>query len=252
MGLLDSVLGPVLGFIGGERANQERESAAYGQMHFQERMSSTAYQRAVQDMQSAGLNPMLAYSQGGASAPMGAMPQVENTAASAFQGSQISAMVDNLRAMNEKIAAETKNVESQTAVNLAQVPYLEQQTRTSVSSAANLEAQSKNILERLEKQMPEEVHKLISEAIRNFETTTNLNAQTRNLYETFALIKQQVKTERERTAVTRAEAELRALDIPKARNEAGVQEDWWKKNVSPYLGDLGAVTNSAGRLGLRR
>lgn len=55
-----------------EDANLANKASANTQMKFQERMSNSAYQRTMDDMEKAGLNPMLAYSQGGASTPSGA------------------------------------------------------------------------------------------------------------------------------------------------------------------------------------
>lgn len=73
-----ALVGGVASLLGGERANVASAKMAREQMAFQERMSSTAYQRAVEDMRRAGINPMLAIKQGGASTPSGAMAMMRD------------------------------------------------------------------------------------------------------------------------------------------------------------------------------
>lgn len=71
-------------------AGDRNQAMARENMAFQERMSNTAYQRAMEDMRKAGLNPMLAFSQGGANAPGGA---AGNTSPASGVGARVESEV---------------------------------------------------------------------------------------------------------------------------------------------------------------
>lgn len=70
-GALGSVVSSFIGAGAQDRANAANLEDASRNRSFQERMSNTAWQRGTADMKLAGINPMLAFSQGGASSPSG-------------------------------------------------------------------------------------------------------------------------------------------------------------------------------------
>lgn len=128
MGLLTGVLGAVGGSLVSGLFNK---SSAKDQMEFQAQQTGTEYQRAVEDMKKAGLNPALAYSKGGNSSGTGAKATMDNPSA-------------NL-------------------AKVAQVEQLKQQTNSAKAQEALTAVQAKRVAELL----PYEKAKMLSEANSN-------------------------------------------------------------------------------------
>lgn len=265
MGILDGILGPIgslitggLSFLGQQNTNELNaqiaqnnsafnaeqavlnrqfnsaeaqktreftDSQVQRQMDFQAYNQDTVWQRGVQDMQKAGLNPMLAYSQGGNPSSAGAAASGAQATGSAAQAVQPVAMQNAAgagvaaaaqAAQTQATQAQTDNIKADTAVKEQQAGKVGWEKRT-----AELESDIKVYEQHL--------------------------ASARDNY---AL--ERAKAERDdviaKAAKVQAEARLEGYKIPQAISES----EFWRSNagkLKPYTDygfeSLGKIGNSA-------
>ena len=126
---LASAASGIAGFLGQQETNAKNMELARENTAFQERMSNTAYQRQVKDLEASGLNPMLAYVKGGgASTPSGTVMPVQNAVSAGLSSAESSARSSLTMKQVPKVEAETENIGAQTITERAKRFLIEAQT----------------------------------------------------------------------------------------------------------------------------
>lgn len=236
-GILKGLL-PLAGPIGGiassaidmfsqQHANKSNADNVQKQMDFQRQMSNTAYQRGTKDMEAAGLNPALAYQQGGASSQPGAtatvQPLAQNTA------SKFATALDTYQTI---------------ASGAAQRELLREQATAAGASARLSETQAaigrpEAIAGRDEGYVSTRFRTLMAENFQRREAATNYPARFRadiaNIGANTASLQAQAQRARSETTL----------------NEQLFQNDFFRQKIAPYLNSTNAASTAARNL-LRR
>lgn len=225
-----TVISTLGSLMGGKQQQQASQDMAREQMAFQERMSNSAYQRSMEDMRLAGLNPILAYQKGGATTPSGAQGQavdiIGNAArtgvSTAMQSRRLEAELKNMEETNNNLSADTNKKVADTQLSHAARDNTEEDTNVKRQSERTLASQ-----QALNQQQQAE----------SFQRTLNAEGQNEGIAISNRILEQDLHSAKAAAAAAKSSEELFNSDTGKTIRKVG--------NVLRELNPLGGLANSA-------
>lgn len=210
-----SLVTSALSSEGANERNEAQIAQSQRQMDFQERMSNTSYQRAVQDLASAGLNPMLAYAHGGASTPAGSQANIEDAITPAIQTGQQA-----YRAVTEAglRKAQVADIEASAGLKTAQQSESAAKTQQSIAEADKARSEAALNIQNIDKSKQDVLHSAASVELMHVQGEQIYASIEKIAPEIKLMVSQMHLNEASRRKVL-SELPLIAAQIPRVRAE---------------------------------
>lgn len=214
-----SLISGGLSLYGQNSANAYNAQQAAINRNWQEYMRATQYQTAVSDMIKAGLNPMLAYQQGGAGNLSGAVSApaqngLGQAVSSALQARQVSGQLKQMEEQNENLKEQNKQIQANTQESKDRAWLTRQQADTEIAKARR------------------ETIGYINDEVESRARVALMAAQARN-YDA-------------NSAYTALRQRLDKLDLPTKEIDAWTRRHpigSYGRALGTFFGDVGQVTN---------